>query len=338
MDEIIVAIKEGDIDSVRKLIPGLNINFAYKDKTPLIVSVESNQYEITKMLLENGADVDMAPKTITPLIYAAQFNQLEIIKLLIKYGADVNFKNAKNQTPIYYSVGNNKLEATKLLIELGADVNSKNTDELYPLFYSVYNNNFEITKLLLESGANVNSRGMLISARNHEIVQLLLDYGANPFINTRQMLCQSEECLRAVETAAWQRLWKRDLQTAQILGKSILNKDVWQLILLNERQRMLCNNPNSSTNKYLLQAFAEQLGASDYKSKEKIKNMTKSQLCALISQNIGRSTQNAEDEIKRAKMELEKNSRQIRNLARKFNIDADGDLLKVITDISQRLK
>ncbi len=101
----------------------------------------------------------------------------------------------------------------------------------------------------------------------------------------------------------------------------------------NERQRMLCNNLNRRTNKYLLEAFAVQLGADS----EKVKDMTKGQLCGLISKSIGRSNIEAEKDIETAKKLIEKKAKEIRNLARTFNIDTDQELSKIIADISKRL-
>ncbi len=307
-------------------------------------AAQNGNVEVIKEFLAENVNINSTNLSgSSALMYASTYSNttssLEIVKLLLEYGADVNLLNRIGYTALMfasnYSNSTSSLETVKLLLKYGADVNLQNNNGNTALMGA---SNNETILLLLEYGADINvqnniGKRPLSSAASIETVLLLLDHGADPFIDTTLMACQSEECLRAVETAAWNQLFKRDLQTAQVLGKSILNKDVWQLILLNERQRMLCNNPDKPTNKYLLEAFAIQLGADT----EKVKNMTKNQLCALISRNIGRSTKDAEVEIRLAKKELQKKSEELKTLARKFNIDTDRDLTQIIVDISKRL-
>jgi ankyrin repeat protein len=56
--------------------------------------VEKNNYEITNLLLDQGADPTSGDKRgLTVLHYAARLGYVEIVKLLIKYGADINLRD-----------------------------------------------------------------------------------------------------------------------------------------------------------------------------------------------------------------------------------------------------
>ncbi len=306
-----------------------------------------------RKIIEVGNDINLKNNNgLTALMFASKYSNttssLETVKLLIDSGADVNLRDDNGWAALMiasrYSNSTSSLETVKLLVDAGADLDIQNTDAWTALMmatvYSANESSFETVKLLIDAGADVNIQKTngytaLTFANNIEFVKLLLDNKASPFIDTTVMRCKSEECLRAVETVAWKLLFKRDLQTAEVLGRSILNKEVWQIILLNERQRRLCTNLNSPKNKYVLEAFAEQLGASDDKSKEKVKNMTKAQLCGLISRSIDRSNIAAQSDIAKAKQLIEKKSKEIRNLARQFNIDTDRPIEQIIADISK---
>ena len=64
------------------------------EKTPLHYSVEKNNYEMTGLLLENGANTVLGDKRgLTALHYAARFGFREIVKLLLTHGADINLRD-----------------------------------------------------------------------------------------------------------------------------------------------------------------------------------------------------------------------------------------------------
>ena len=65
------------------------------EKTPLHYAVELNNYELTIMLLDNGANPTLGDKRgLTVLHYAARQGFMEIVKLLLKYGADINLRDS----------------------------------------------------------------------------------------------------------------------------------------------------------------------------------------------------------------------------------------------------
>lgn len=81
--------------------------------SPLMTAVKNNNMEITKMLLEKGANVnDITVNSRESAIFFAVHNDnIEIVKLLISKGADVNMVNGYAQTPLTIAVekGNKKM-------------------------------------------------------------------------------------------------------------------------------------------------------------------------------------------------------------------------------------
>jgi ankyrin repeat protein len=114
-----------DLEKVKLLIcAGANIN--NQDNQGITVLMKS-PYVLCKLLLLEGADINIAcNKGYTALTYAAISNNTEVIKLLLKNGADLNTLNCLT-TPLietykYLERGCN-IETFKLLLELGADPN-----------------------------------------------------------------------------------------------------------------------------------------------------------------------------------------------------------------------
>jgi RNA polymerase sigma factor (sigma-70 family) len=85
-----------------------------------------------KNLLDKGADANATQqqgegKGITVLMFAASKGNVDITKLLIERGADVNGKQLKSMnTPLMLAAVASHLEVVNLLLEKGADVNMRN--------------------------------------------------------------------------------------------------------------------------------------------------------------------------------------------------------------------
>ena len=69
--------------------------------TPLINAVNCKHLELTRYLLEQGADRDKAENSgWTSLHWAAHIGDLDIAKLLMLYGADLDARSINGQLPI----------------------------------------------------------------------------------------------------------------------------------------------------------------------------------------------------------------------------------------------
>jgi ankyrin repeat protein len=96
----------------------------------------------------------------TPLIYAAEHGQFEISKLLLEKGADVDAQGGMNYSNALYaaSARGHKL-VVKLLLDTGANVNAQGGHYGNAL-YAASTGGYElVVTLLLDTSANVNAQG-----------------------------------------------------------------------------------------------------------------------------------------------------------------------------------
>lgn len=85
--------------------------------TPLILAVSNRDYDLSKLLIENGADVNIRNKEgETALHIAEKKEEKEIVKLLIEHGANVFAINKNNKTVFHYTDDKDMLE---FLIQVG---------------------------------------------------------------------------------------------------------------------------------------------------------------------------------------------------------------------------
>lgn len=72
-----------------------------KTATPLMIAVNAKEYNLSKFLIENGADVNIKNKEgETALMVATKWGDLETTKLLIDKGANVNAKDKEGKTAL----------------------------------------------------------------------------------------------------------------------------------------------------------------------------------------------------------------------------------------------
>ena len=79
-------------------------------------AVELNNFEITKLLLDYGADPSLqCKKGFTALHYAARNGFIEITKLLLNNGVDLYLRDKFGFNAAYWAKTNKHLELLKLL-------------------------------------------------------------------------------------------------------------------------------------------------------------------------------------------------------------------------------
>ena len=87
-------IEDRDIDAIKDFIENNDINkefFVYNDCWHYVIldAIYFNNYEVTKMFIDAGADVNVSDcDGISALEYACKVDNNEIIKLLIDSGVD----------------------------------------------------------------------------------------------------------------------------------------------------------------------------------------------------------------------------------------------------------
>jgi ankyrin repeat protein len=144
-------VLDNDIEGVKHLLNDETIYKNHHLSKMLEFSVQLGHVEISKTLIECGAEVNIHDNDgWGPLHNAIAFRKTETAKMLIGYGADINSESSRGFTAIYRAIREGNLEIVKLLVESGADIN-KNMDSIgQPLYEAASMRNLEVTKFLLE--------------------------------------------------------------------------------------------------------------------------------------------------------------------------------------------
>ena len=186
--ELRTAIKENNINLVKDLIKqGIDVNYGYVwNNTALHFASETGNFEIVKLLVDNGADVNVKRDVhrdksdkYYPLTIAITKGHLDVAEFLVNQGANVNSYDELCYTPLHFLAllsywnykGHKKDEVGlalahkkeedffKLLVSKGARVCTKTDTDNTPLRYAVGMGNLHIAKLLIEHGIDINVRG-----------------------------------------------------------------------------------------------------------------------------------------------------------------------------------
>ena len=129
----------GSEEEVRNLISiGVNPNCREAKGyrwTPLYNAAIHSRTNITKLLLDAGADPNMASTYdgSTPLLMAAQNGSTDLVKLLLSAGADPNKANNDGITPLEVAVSRELNDIVTILLKAGANPNKVNNHGQTPL-------------------------------------------------------------------------------------------------------------------------------------------------------------------------------------------------------------
>jgi ankyrin repeat protein len=190
-----------NIEIVKELIDIIDINVKDDDNfTPLIKSFETDSVEITKLLLDKGADINIKTiNNITALYLAVnKINTnplyIDIVKMILEKNININEKFRNNKTILYIALEKKMIDIAKMILEKNPDVNIIDKDGISPLYLAVLANNMEIIKLLLSKGADINSKDnnnttilhIAVFDNNTELVKILLDMNININIISRE--------------------------------------------------------------------------------------------------------------------------------------------------------
>ncbi len=178
---LFAACKNGQIEIISTILrQGLSINVCHKKRTPLLTAVINEQMEVTRYLLDQGADPN--PKGHPPLLYAIKKGNIEMVKVLIEKGANPFDQGKKQLTPLMTAVYFGHIDIVKYFVGLGEDVNRIGIKKLIPLAVAAEVGQYEIASYLLEQGAtilpNVKSPlTMAIQFGHTRIIELLFSQG-----------------------------------------------------------------------------------------------------------------------------------------------------------------
>ncbi|MFB3388888.1 ankyrin repeat domain-containing protein [Flavobacterium sp. LAR06] len=107
-EKLFKAIFDHNLDAVKKIIEEdkSQVNYVRKINASfyipvLMQAVVNDEFEISKYLIENGADINQTDGfKMTNLMWAANNQNVELTKLLLKKGADKNAKDMNGMTAL----------------------------------------------------------------------------------------------------------------------------------------------------------------------------------------------------------------------------------------------
>jgi ankyrin repeat protein len=128
------AVRKRAVAAVKLLIArGAKLQSGSSD-VPLYIAVDSGAEEITKLLLDAGANTNVDGSFgRRPLHQAARLGHLAIARMLLAAKADPNVKAIGEATPLHLAASEGRLEMVKLLLEAGASPTSKDSTGKTPL-------------------------------------------------------------------------------------------------------------------------------------------------------------------------------------------------------------
>jgi hypothetical protein len=133
-------------------------------KTPLQIALENGFFEIAEILLKKGAKLKALYDGDNPwdniLLNAAKSNQVEICKLALKQGADINSRGLHSTTPLMFASMFGHCATVSFLLSKGAGINAYCTDPYNPgrrfrtaLMWAQAEGKNEVINILIENGA-----------------------------------------------------------------------------------------------------------------------------------------------------------------------------------------
>ena len=118
------------------------------------------------------------PGAKSPLLYAAREGSAEITRMLLDAGADIEQADANGTTPLLTAIINDNMEAARALIEAGANVNATDWYGQRPLWTAIDVRNLDVPGPTRDNG--VDRKAAL------ELIELLLERGAEVNARTRE--------------------------------------------------------------------------------------------------------------------------------------------------------
>jgi len=145
--------QSGDLAAVAAALDGgADVN-EVDGVTALYIAVEAGNIELTKLLIDRGADVNLPVKFKRTPLYGAVFGGFpDLVKLLLDSGADP-MQPAKSQTVLHVAANNGCLQCAIHLVEAGAEVNALTVNGIPPIHFAIRNGKDEVAAYLRDHGA-----------------------------------------------------------------------------------------------------------------------------------------------------------------------------------------
>lgn len=144
-----------------KLTLGVDIERETDDaNTALVISIKEDKVDITRLLLEEGADVHHQVQRLPPIVHAVMTNCApQLIQLLIDHRANPNAVSGPDQmNALQWAAVEGKVDAVDFLASKGMDLNNASSKGRTPLILAAEQGHTTVSKLLLAKGAELLKR------------------------------------------------------------------------------------------------------------------------------------------------------------------------------------
>jgi uncharacterized protein len=137
--DIFDAAATGKVNRVRELVsedPTRVNAYSVDGFQPLGLASFFGHFEVVDYLLQSGAEVNSPSKNsqrVMPLHSSVAGQHLEVSRILLEHGANVNAKQADDFSPLHEAVQNGQVEMVQLLLLHGADRYAQKSDGQTPV-------------------------------------------------------------------------------------------------------------------------------------------------------------------------------------------------------------
>lgn len=242
MNALHLAVLKKDITMVKMLIKYIkNIDTRTNaGSTALHYACNFQLVEITKILLENGArqDIIELEYDFFPIFYSVVQNNIEITKLLIDYGANPNQQDYVGNTIIHYAIMNMHLEILDYIME-NYPVRNKNAN----MYVEDINIKNDIAGNFIDSNI-VNIEGLTVTHLLLYSNKIEFNKYLEKIIPHANLNYQDNMGNTILHIISENNLWEKfqhllDIKKLNIYIKNNNGKTVLDMVMLSEREQLL---------------------------------------------------------------------------------------------------
>lgn len=184
--ELIAAAAANDTKGVEALLKmGVNPNATIDQwgENALMHAILQGNIDMTRILLDGGANPDLKGLGFTPLGMAALRGHVQIARLLLKAGADIDRKSSDGNTPIIAASIMHRIEVVRELLPYRPDMSIWNREGRVSLGIAVEEGLKDIVVLMLDAGTDPNvmdrngNRPLFWSGGHRDIAVMLVAHG-----------------------------------------------------------------------------------------------------------------------------------------------------------------